>query len=239
MNILSIDTTTKVASVSLLYNKRIITKSISNEITHSEKLLPLIDEILNENSIKLNDIDMYACINGPGSFTGIRIGLSTLKAFSFVDNKKIFSLSSLDLLAYCGFKKSNFYSEKKNATVISLIDAKNDRVYYAKSLLSFNEDKINITNTEKNSNYSINELFSTLNLDNNNVIFCGDCIQKYKEKITDFNHNCVCYDFYPTTEDLINSFFDIENPDKYTFDTYTLDANYVRESQAERILKNE
>ena len=84
MNILSIDTTTKVAGVSLQYNNEITKKSLSNEVTHSEKLLPLIDEILNENNISLKDIDMYACINGPGSFTGIRIGLSTLKAFSFV-----------------------------------------------------------------------------------------------------------------------------------------------------------
>lgn len=77
-------------------------------------MLPLIDEALKENNLSLNDIDMYSCINGPGSFTGIRIGLSTLKAFSFVDNKKIFSMSSLDLLSYVAYVNSKYYTTKKN-----------------------------------------------------------------------------------------------------------------------------
>jgi tRNA threonylcarbamoyladenosine biosynthesis protein TsaB len=59
MNILGIDTTTKNAAVSLMYNNKMISKSIDNQVTHSEKLLPLIDEILNENNIDLKDIDLY------------------------------------------------------------------------------------------------------------------------------------------------------------------------------------
>ena len=64
MNILGIDTTTKVASCSVLYNNKFYTKSISNEITHSEKLLPIIDESLNLAKTNLDNIDMFATING-------------------------------------------------------------------------------------------------------------------------------------------------------------------------------
>lgn len=100
MNILAIDTTTKTASVSVKTNNNIYTDSIQNEITHSEKLLPLIDKVLTNSKLNLKDISMLACINGPGSFTGIRIGLSTIKAFSQVQNINIFSINSLELLAY-------------------------------------------------------------------------------------------------------------------------------------------
>ena len=107
MNILGIDTTTKSASCSVLYNNNYYTKSVSNEITHSEKLLPIIDKTLNEANLNLDNIDLFATINGPGSFTGIRIGLATIKAFSQVKDIDIFSISSIDLISYVAFKKSN------------------------------------------------------------------------------------------------------------------------------------
>ena len=237
MNILSIDTTTKVAGVSLQYNNEITKKSLSNEVTHSEKLLPLIDEILNENNISLKDIDMYACINGPGSFTGIRIGLSTLKAFSFVDNKKIFSISSSDLLTYCAYINQKANSEIY--TVVSLIDAKNDRVYYTVNELYTNSNnKIEIINKVEASNENISTLISSLNDNYDNLIFVGDCINNYSDIIKNKYSNAILMNYYPTPTDLINAFNNIENVDKYIFDSYTLDANYVRPSQAERVMNN-
>lgn len=242
MNILSIDTTTKVASVSILYNDKIIEKSISNEVTHSEKMLPLIDEVLKENSITLDNIDMYACINGPGSFTGIRIGLSTLKAFSLVDNKKIFSMSSTDLLTYTGYKHSNLFKNKEKAIVISIIDARNDRVYYTVNELSLdnnnNNNKININNILKQSNEDISTFISSLPNNYTNVIFTGDCVEKYKDIIKEKYIDAILFNYYPTTTDLINAYEDINNTNNYIFDSYTLDANYVRVSQAERMQNN-
>ena len=84
MNILGIDTTTKSASCTILKENEYYTKEVTNEITHSEKLLPIIHETLKENNLTLDNIDMFATINGPGSFTGLRIGISTVKAFSDV-----------------------------------------------------------------------------------------------------------------------------------------------------------
>lgn len=239
MNILSIDTTTKVASVSLLYNDEIYEEKISNEITHSEKLLPLIDKILSDKSITLKDIDMYACINGPGSFTGIRIGLSTLKAFSLVDNKNTFCMSSTDLLTYAAYKNSMYYNSTEKATVISLIDARNERVYYTINELSLDSNnKITITNVLESSNEDINEFISSLQNNYTNVIFAGDCVEKYTDIIKSKFSNAILFNYYPTTTDLINAYNDITNQNDYIFDSYSLDANYVRVSQAERIKQN-
>ena len=105
MNILGIDTTTKIASCSVLNDEKYYIKSINNEITHSEKLLPIVNETLIESGTDLDGINILACINGPGSFTGLRIGLATIKAFAQVKDLPIFSISSIDLISYCAYTK--------------------------------------------------------------------------------------------------------------------------------------
>ena len=73
--------------------------TINNGLTHSENLMPLIDELLKRNNILLKDIDLIAVCVGPGSFTGIRIGISSIKAISEVYNIPIASVTSLEVLA--------------------------------------------------------------------------------------------------------------------------------------------
>lgn len=80
MKILAIDTSSKICSVSILEdNNVIIEKHNDDEKTHSQKLMPLIDETLKQFDLTLDNIDLLACCQGPGSFTGIRIGISTVK----------------------------------------------------------------------------------------------------------------------------------------------------------------
>ena len=87
MKILSIDTSSSICSVAILEDNKLI-KEISNNDsnTHSVKLMPQIEQILKETNLSLSDIDLLACDKGPGSFTGIRIGISTVKAFNDVTN---------------------------------------------------------------------------------------------------------------------------------------------------------
>ena len=83
MKILAIDTSSRICSVSILEDKNLIIEKHNNdEKTHSQKLMPLIDEIFKESKYELKNIDLLACSLGPGSFTGLRIGISTVKAFS-------------------------------------------------------------------------------------------------------------------------------------------------------------
>ena len=83
MKNLAIDTSSEVCGVSLLENDKLIDdNSLNNGKTHSENLMELIKEILERNNIGLNEIDLISCVVGPGSFTGIRIGISSVKAMA-------------------------------------------------------------------------------------------------------------------------------------------------------------
>jgi len=121
MKILSIDTSSDICGVALLENDNLIDdNSISNGMTHSENLMPLISELLKRNNIELKEINLIACSVGPGSFTGIRIGVSTAKAFAEVNNIKIAEVTSLETLSQ---------NIENSDTKVSLIDARNNQVY--------------------------------------------------------------------------------------------------------------
>ena len=121
MKILSVETSSKICAVALMDNEKIVKEIIlEDENTHSVKLMPLVDQLLKDTHTKLTDIDLFACDTGPGSFTGIRIGVSTIKAFMDVTDKKVVGVTSLEILA------NNVQTEE---IVCSLIDAKNDNVY--------------------------------------------------------------------------------------------------------------
>lgn len=236
MNILAVDTTTKDASVSLKTGGAILSYDINNEITHSEKLLPLIDKTLTNAGLTLKDIDKFALINGPGSFTGIRIGLSTLKAFSHTLDKDIFSISSLELIALSSYLKNKFEDEKYIAT---LIDAKNDRVYYSVYKVNFNNNnKLNIENLMEIKNDIIDDALEAIK----------DALEKYNLKLEDIvfagtaeskPNDLKFHEFYPTTEDLLEVMEKLESPEKYTYNAFNLKAIYARPSQAERVKNGE
>jgi len=122
MKILSIDTSSDICSVAILEDDTLIKELHIDDIkTHSEKLMPLISDIFDKCNLTLDNIDLIACSKGPGSFTGIRIGIATVKAFS--DSKKLnaIGISSLDGLAH---------NIENDGLTCALIDAKNNNVYF-------------------------------------------------------------------------------------------------------------
>jgi len=122
MLILSISTSSNICSCALLEDDSIIDElNIYDDKTHSENLMPLIDTLLTSHNIKISDIDLIACDNGPGSFTGIRIGVSTVKGLACVYNIPLISITSLEALAYNVTKNSGY--------ICSLIDARNNQAY--------------------------------------------------------------------------------------------------------------
>ena len=101
MKRLAVETSSKICAVALVENDKLIKEEIiEDENTHSVKLMPLIDELLKETNTNLEDIDLFAVDKGPGSFTGIRIGIATIKAFMDAKNKKGIGITSLECLAY-------------------------------------------------------------------------------------------------------------------------------------------
>ena len=87
--------------------------------THSENLMPLVDELFKSSGISLSDVNVIACSIGPGSFTGIRIGIASVKAMAEVYNLPVVGVTSLETLAY----------SVQNSNSVSLIDARNNQVY--------------------------------------------------------------------------------------------------------------
>ena len=127
MKILSVDTSSKICNINLYEDgKNIMYKEIKEDITHAKKLMTGIEEVLKTTNTKLEEITYFGSIIGPGSFTGIRIGVSTIKAFALALNIDIIPGTSLELL------EENAYEEKEvneGDYILSIIDARNKEVY--------------------------------------------------------------------------------------------------------------
>ena len=126
MKILSIDTSSSICSVAILEDNKII-KEMHNfsEKEHSETLMPMIDELFKTTKLSLDNIGLIACSVGPGSFTGIRIGIATVKAFADAKNIPVVGVNSLEAMAYLGVP------QKGDGEYVSILDARNDNVYFA------------------------------------------------------------------------------------------------------------
>lgn len=175
MKILSIDTSSNLCAVAVLENTNLIKENILNDTkNHSERIMPVIAQTLEEANLKLSDIDLIVCDKGPGSFTGIRIGVATV--MSFVDSLKLpaIGITSLEALAY-----NVLLNEKKPSFVCSLIDAKNNNVYFE---LYSTLDNIpsSVVSAEC---ININDLIYLLKK-YDNICFVGDGSFTHKELLT-------------------------------------------------------
>ena len=100
MKILSLDSTAIVSTVAITENEKLLAEfSINNGNTHSETLLPMIEASLKVLKLTVDDIDLFACSAGPGSFTGVRIGVAAAKGFAWGNEIPIFGVSTLEAMA--------------------------------------------------------------------------------------------------------------------------------------------
>ena len=176
MKVLAIDTSSKLCSVAILEDTILIKKlELDNGLTHSETLMPLVQQLLKECNLNLKDIDLLVSDIGPGSFTGIRIGVATCKAFSDSINIPCIGISSLDVLAY---------NIKKDGIICSTIDCKNDNCYFA--LYELKGKNYNVL--QEPCAKSVNEVLELLNdkYPNKNISFVGDGIPSHS--IDTFNY---------------------------------------------------
>lgn len=101
MLILGVDTTRdRLVAVLSDENKTYYKVSDEGNKKHTSKLLPVIDELLSENGFTLDDVEAFSAVTGPGSFTGIRVGVSTINALSFAKEKPVIDVTSFELVAY-------------------------------------------------------------------------------------------------------------------------------------------
>lgn len=174
MNTLSIDTSSNICSLAILEDSKIIYEDyIADKLTHSENLMPMIQKAFENLTINLANIDLFACSKGPGSFTGIRIGVATICAFRDYYNKHAIGISSLEGLAY------NIVP-KEDTLVCSMIDAKNNNVYAG----LFRFEKGHYSLIDKYMSDNINSTLKTLNhYSNNKIIFVGSGAINYSSLI--------------------------------------------------------
>lgn len=179
--ILNIETATTVCSVSIARDGEVIAINEKNDgYSHSESLSPFIDEMLKEHGLKPTDLDAVAVSEGPGSYTGLRIGVSTAKGLCFALDIPLIAVSSLQAMALEAAEKHPNFD-----LYVPMIDARRMEVY-----TSFYNAENNIL-TETEAKIIDEHSFSDLQ-DTKKLILCGDGSTKCKGVLT--SSNCVIDD---------------------------------------------
>lgn len=168
--ILNLETATKNCSVSLSNNGEIIALKELNSggFSHAEKLHPFIEDVLNESNFCLEDIDAVSVSKGPGSYTGLRIGVSAAKGICFGNDIPLIAIPTLESLA--SSQKGRDY------TLVPMLDARRMEVYAS----IYNPDIVEIRKTEAEI---IDENSYSEYLEKGKVLFFGDGAEKCKEII--------------------------------------------------------
>ncbi len=172
MKILSIDSSGLVASVAIMEDETMIAEyTVNNKMTHSQTLLPMIDEIFSLTQTDKESIDCIAIAAGPGSFTGLRIGAATAKGLGLALNIPIIRVPTVDALAYniTGFE----------GLVCPMMDARRNQVYTGLYWSLGDEFKV----FKKQCAVGVSDIIADINKENEPVIFLGDGVPVNKEYI--------------------------------------------------------
>ncbi|MGL4606509.1 MAG: tRNA (adenosine(37)-N6)-threonylcarbamoyltransferase complex dimerization subunit type 1 TsaB [Eubacteriaceae bacterium] len=177
MNILAIDTSTIVASVAIVNEDKLVGEiTINHQKKHSEKLLGAIDHLLCDSGFSITDIDMFGIAQGPGSFTGLRIGMATIKGFAQALNKPVIGVSTLEGLAM------NLATTR--GLICPILDAQRQEVYTG--IYYFENGRL-VTEME-DSVLKLEKLIERLEETNQEIYFLGDGLTKFSgillEKLT-------------------------------------------------------
>ena len=169
MKVLGIETATIVCASALVENGKILSeKYLTEPHIHSEKLLTVIDKVLNTNKY----FDAVAISIGPGSFTGLRIGLSVAKGLAFASGKPLLAISTLEALAFNFILRDEV---KKGALICPLIDARRDEFYTALYRANGNGFSI-ILEPQAKKFEDLLDIFPDEELN-----FIGDGVEKFKK----------------------------------------------------------
>ncbi|MGN1433639.1 MAG: tRNA (adenosine(37)-N6)-threonylcarbamoyltransferase complex dimerization subunit type 1 TsaB [Ruminococcus sp.] len=163
MKILAVDTSATAASVAVAEENKLIGEfSINTALTHSQTLIPMIDELLKNTGLSVNNIDAVAVNAGPGSFTGVRIGVAAVKGIAFPKNLPCVSVSTLESMAY------NMLGN--DCIVCSVMDARCSQVYNA----LFRVNGCSVTRMTADRALSLTDLKLELQNISEKIVLVGD-----------------------------------------------------------------
>ena len=172
MKILAIDSSGLVATVAVTEDEQMLAEyTINYKKTHSQTLVPMLDEIRSMIELDLSTIDAIAVAKGPGSFTGLRIGSATAKGLGLALDKPVIPVSTLDALAM------NVWDSDK--LVCPIMDARREQVYTG--LYRFEEE--NLVTVKEPCAIAVEELCGILNETGETVLFLGDGVPVYRDMI--------------------------------------------------------
>lgn len=260
MKILSIDTASNICGVSILEDKKLLCQLDKNTgRTHSENLMPMINTAFEKTTLSLKDIDLIICDKGPGSFTGIRIGVASVKAFADSMCIPCVGISSLEALAY-NVKLIPEYGENYTGLVFSILDCKNSNCYFAlykfengicttiiepsaatvQNALHLLHEIDEISKASKTSKASPNVQTSEkakAPLNNSSILFIGDGAFAYNDVIKQIFSNCL---FVQDNANILNSYsLALAGIDAYSrFGKSDVLPLYLRKPQAQRQLES-
>lgn len=171
MRALAVDTSTSMAGIAVVDEQGLLAEYMLNDKkTHSQKLVPMLQEVLGSLKMTLADMDILAAVTGPGSFTGLRIGVTTVKSLAYAAKKPTAGIPSLDALAAS-------VGVSENTLVCPILDARNNQVYTA--LYRYRGGIME--NISGYMGVHVNELVSRVEDKDTNIIFTGDAISTHRD----------------------------------------------------------
>ncbi len=253
MKILAIDTSSKKASVAILEDlNTLIELNNNDEKTHSQKLMPMIDEAFQKTNLSLDNIDLISCSLGPGSFTGVRIGIATAKAFVDSRNIPAVGITSLEGLAY-NMNREGYFCSFINAGhgnvyagFFHIVKKENSNYFQ-----TMESDFAFLNLEDENGNFSSKSLLHFLQknekvkLTDNPIHFVGDASITYESllEILNFDNNNLIVFAVPHQCEVSSISIAKIGYAKYKNGEYgnssILSPIYLRKSQAELSLKKE
>ncbi|MBC3899013.1 tRNA (adenosine(37)-N6)-threonylcarbamoyltransferase complex dimerization subunit type 1 TsaB [Acetobacterium malicum] len=170
MNTLTIDTSTIVASVAILNEEKLVGEMIINhQKKHSEKLMIAIDHLLSDGGLSIQDIDVFGIVSGPGSFTGLRIGMATVKGFALALNKPVVGVSTLESLA--------MNIPFADGLICPVLDAQRNQTYTG--VFHFTDGQL--VRDLADAVMEIDELITFLQGKNETIYFLGDGLPRFSQ----------------------------------------------------------
>lgn len=172
MKILAVDSSSAVASAAIAEDERLICETtLNNKLTHSQTLMPIIDGVFKMSELTPADIDLFAVCSGPGSFTGLRIGITTVKGLAHAVNKPVVGVNTLEALAY-----NLPYCP---CIIAPIMDARREQVYNA----FYTAENGVITELVPPRAVSLEECMHDVAKMGKRTVFLGDGAPVFKEKI--------------------------------------------------------
>jgi tRNA threonylcarbamoyladenosine biosynthesis protein TsaB len=223
------ESSAKPSSVAVCENDKLLGMYFQNSaLTHSRTLMAMTESLLKNLDIKIADIDLFAVSKGPGSFTGVRIGVSAAKGLAWGAGKPICGISTLEAMAY--------QAPFSDMIICPVMDARRQQVYNAffEWDKNKNPDERNLTRIKKDRAISLKELGSEMCNINKRFLFIGDASDVCYEQLSAMNIQC---DLTPALLRYQTAYgVALAALNNTPVEAIILEPSYLRPSQAERVL---